>query len=571
MSYNKQESAEDSIKFLRELALECASLGGPQSKQVFNLLDEGSYLSVINFTIDYETGDTNDIFYARQIQALVSKQDFIDLGFDLQKDALKKFKDCEEKCRETNIRLETQHPQSDVSAVYHYATRKIAEVLGQVPNLDTLDFSFGPGATTSIKRSRSHPMMKLEDQLTCSTNLVSKLPEFLNEIPEWVNHHIESEKMTVWVDEAKLTFVPKTAKAMRSICTEPTLNTFFQQGFGKYIRKRLKRVNIDLTCQGRNRILAEKGSIDGSVSTIDLSSASDTISRSLVWQLLPYDWAEMLDSLRSPIVRLPDGEKIVLQKFSSMGNSFTFELETLIFWALAYGCLLHIESTNEEKKLLSVYGDDIIMPSRGVSLLLSVLEYSGFSVNSEKSFMSGSFRESCGADFVSGIDVRPFYLKEKISVRYLFVFHNWLMRRFEFHLASVVRRRIPAAYHLFGPDGYGDGHLIGDWNPLPLSRKEKRNGYSGMKFKTWVATPKKLKFLKRNIGGWVSIRSSVYALYCAQSIPSDPLSYMDGKAAKEHNIVNGIDVFELHIIYTFSDQIYGRYGQPTCKKCGLTH
>lgn len=552
MSFLQQKSTEVSIKFLRQIALECASLGSRQTKAVFKLLSEGRYMDVINFHVDYEDDNIDDIFYTRQIMALVSKQDFIPLGVDLDKVALEKFHEAEEKCRQTNIRLDNpKSADADVSAVFHYAIRKISRLLGDVPTLTSLDFSFGPGATTSIKRSRSHPRVKLEDQLACSINLVPLLGRLFDEVPCWVNDHLDPNtgNVKVSVEPAVLQFVPKTSLTKRSICIEPTLNTFFQQGIGRYLKRRLKRAGIDLSDQDRNKSLAKEGSIDGSLATIDLSSASDTISKSLVWQLLPYDWAVLLDALRSPIVSLPDGSQLLLEKFSSMGNSYTFELESLIFWGLAEGCLDHLSVSDEKRNKLSVYGDDIIVPTEAVELLKKVLEYSGFSLNWEKSFTSGSFRESCGADYVRGIDVRPFYLKEKVSVRYLYVFHNWLMRRFEFSLAKLVKSFIPPCFLIYGPDGYGDGHLIGDWKPEPLNRVEKRRGYEGFKFQTYVASPRRLKRLAKDY------HSSTYALYMIERkvYTSD---IMEVSTQVDHTTVPGFDSFALTTIYTFDNSVF---------------
>jgi len=95
-----------------------------------------------------------------------------------------------------------------------------------------------------------------------------------------------------------------------------------------------------------------------------------------------------------------------LQKFSSMGNGFTFELETLIFShvaSVAGGLTPGVDCF--------VYGDDIIVPSEKADDVLSALRFCGFTPNRTKTFTSGPFRESCGGDFYGGVAVRPFYPK----------------------------------------------------------------------------------------------------------------------------------------------------------------
>ena len=233
----------------------------------------------------------------RQIQALVSKQEFIDLGVDREVEAYKTFSEAEELCSRTNERF--RGSLSDVSSECHSvlygATRKIATILGDVPEYSELSFSFGPGATTNVKRARSNPRVKLEAPLTCSFEFVPHVAKFMSEFPGWLNSHSRNSVVEIHPSHGKLQFVPKNSKTMRSIGVEPLLNGFGQQGIGKYIRKRLQRAGVDLTDQTRNQKLACKGSIDGSLATIDMSSASDTIAYGLVLHLLPIDWFELLD------------------------------------------------------------------------------------------------------------------------------------------------------------------------------------------------------------------------------------------------------------------------------------
>jgi hypothetical protein len=113
-------------------------------------------------------------------------------------------------------------------------------------------------------------------------------------------------------------------------------------------------------------------------------------------------------TLRSPKTFV-DGKWVFLNKFSSMGNGFTFELETLIFLAIAREAC-HLAGADESDVL--VYGDDIIVPTLAGKLCTTLLRYFGFRPNSKKTFLTGVFRESCGGDYFNGVAVRPFYLKE---------------------------------------------------------------------------------------------------------------------------------------------------------------
>jgi hypothetical protein len=185
---------------------------------------------------------------------------------------------------------------------------------------------------------------------------------------------------------------------------------FMQKGVGDAIRSRLRRVGIDLNDQSRNRELAREGSINDLLATIDLSSASDSIAYSLVESIVPIAWFSLLSGLRSPITTI-DGDDHVNAMFSSMGNGFTFELESLIFYSLARATAYFMN----EKGTISVYGDDIIIPASLCPDLTYVLEFCGFSVNTEKSFSSGPFRESCGGHYYYGSDITPFYLRAPLN------------------------------------------------------------------------------------------------------------------------------------------------------------
>lgn len=550
MSFIKRRSLSETIRFLKGFASECASRGGPLTSAIYQLLLEDKFLEVIEFQFDYSANYSIDDFtYARQIQGLVAKQDFLELGIDKEAVAWNTFVEAEEKCRLTNLRLrDPSSADADVSAVFHYAIRKIDRILGDVVGYDSFDFSFGPGATTSTKKAESNPMVKLEANLTCSRNLLPRVGEFLKEFPVWERDRLEDNSLSITLSHAKLQFVPKSSKTLRSIGVEPLLNGLGQKGIGSFLKQRLRRAGIDLSSQQRNRLLAERGSIDGTLATIDLSSASDTVSRELVWQLLPFDWASLLDQFRTGTIEY-NGKVVELEKFSSMGNSFTFELETLIFFALTYGTCYHLGIDTED---ISVYGDDIIAPVECVALLKSVLEYSGFAVNSAKSFTSGPFRESCGADYLHGRDIRPFYLREKISDRVLFVMHNWLVRHGEMQLAAFVHDWTTPSIRLYGPDGYGDGHLIGSFH-VRRNRKLRRCGYDGGYFDSYVAAPRKIKNFVERV---TKNAYPTYSIYVLQN--RRKLDYLSPLDEREHGSIPGYDVYVKVSLYTFTRNIFNK-------------
>jgi len=179
------------------------------------------------------------------------------------------------------------------------------------------------------------------------------------------------------------------------------------------IRKRLYRYGVDLDTQERNQKLAELGSKTQHLATIDFSSASDSIAKETVRALLPERWFFLLDTCRSHSGRLPDATQHRWEKFSSMGNGFTFELESLIFFAAAKVVCEYLGLESE----VAVFGDDVILPTAAAGLFSSFCDYLGFRINQKKSFLSpdGWFRESCGSYYYKGVDVKPIFLKEGLS------------------------------------------------------------------------------------------------------------------------------------------------------------
>ncbi len=215
----------------------------------------------------------------------------------------------------------------------------------------------------------------------------------------------------------KLHLVPKTTKTMRVICVEPSLNMFYQQGLRFYLEKGLNATfGIDLSHQAdRNRRLARLGSLDGSIATIDLSSASDSLSLAVCRRLMPPAMVRWLEWMRSAETQLPSGEWVALNMVSSMGNAFTFPLQTGFFASVVQACGLAASQplswSSSDHRAASVFGDDIACPSRIAGLVCRTLERYGFRVNASKTFVEGLFRESCGHDYFCGRPVRGVYIK----------------------------------------------------------------------------------------------------------------------------------------------------------------
>jgi hypothetical protein len=221
-----------------------------------------------------------------------------------------------------------------------------------------------------------------------------------------------------------------------------------------------------------------------------------------------------------------------------MGNGFTFELESLLFYSIAKAVSELLDLEGE----VSIIGDDIIINSRGYTLLTEVLNQLGFVVNNEKSFWQGPFRESCGADWFNGNSIRPFYAKKALSEQNLYIFHNYMLRNGERELANLALSWTNPAMRLWGPDGYGDGHLVGS-HDLRVTRKLRRSGWEGGFFDTYSMRPNRIN--KRYGADWVYPSYSVYTR-SGERDPTDP------------DIVRGSCGYAKVSIYTLATTIFGR-------------
>lgn len=534
-----QRASVDHWCSVRDYALNIwEALDSPISLSLSILLKNGEYEQIVRKDVDPRNYvDAFNFYLDYQAVKLLSKNPWVPTGIDRRKAAEKKFVEAEVQCLLTNSRFRDSDflIREDLCRVLMHAQGKISDILGPVPTLAEMDFRFGPGAAYGVK-GHTTAYHKLTADLQCTHTMTPILGEFLAEFPALLaerSNGLQSRFGPIAHDTvechlipgSRLDFVPKDAKTDRSICIEPVLNGFMQKGIGAYIRNRLKRHGIDLDDQSRNQFLASKAVDDGLV-TADFSSASDTIAYNLVWNLLPPDWATLLDIVRCPRFTY-EGEWYNFQKFSSMGNAYTFELETLIFYALAYACCTESGVRPITGVNLSVYGDDVIIPVEAFDSYSRVSEACGFTLNVTKTYRDGLFRESCGSDYFAGVFVTPFRLKKAINAQDEVFYAANLITRMAERVASVARTkdspkawsvvRALSTYHsaflqclprrllAFGPWDESD-----QWILAPFDRVCPSKGFFGYWHKRIATSP---QVFKQPEQGW----PLSYALYAALS------------------------------------------------------
>ena len=378
-------------------------------------------------------------------------------GINPAANALATWMKSEKQCFNTNRRLSSEsmtHNFSVTPSAIVAAKRKVDQILGPV-NIESITelCRFGKGATYDLRRGSTHSEKSRRPTITFDA--IPYACQILSG-DRYLASLVGPFRHLKVVRANRMVLVPKNAKTHRPIAAEPTLNSYIQQGIGRYMRQRLRRFGVDLNDQTINQGLAQRAQVDG-FSTIDLSSASDTLCINLVQLLLPRKWFEMLDSVRCGFTEYK-GRSFCLSKFSSMGNAFTFELESLIFYALCSAVSQHD---------VSVYGDDLIVDNRDYQSVFRILNWAGFTVNDDKSFTAGShFYESCGKHYFDSEEVTPCYQKDVCTRPHDYVrLHNRLVRagirlnlREEFNVAAqLVRER---SRRVFGTRSPGTGPLV---------------------------------------------------------------------------------------------------------------
>jgi hypothetical protein len=212
----------------------------------------------------------------------------------------------------------------------------------------------------------------------------------------------ETNRASLWgepalVQGSRFSFVPKDDTTSRLIAIEPSLNMFYQLGFGRLLEERLVSFfGLDITSQPQiNQEAARFGSVTDVLATLDLSNASDSIGLPMLAWALPRSVMDVVELLRSPSGNLA-GEQLELNMVSTMGNGFTFPLETLIFSCVVVACIKSIGRTpvrpystevtdlkfsQELEGYWGVFGDDIICHSRVALRVIRLLDLLGACIN----------------------------------------------------------------------------------------------------------------------------------------------------------------------------------------------
>jgi hypothetical protein len=389
-------------------------------------------------------------FRASQIALLVKKYPFAGSEEDAVRNGRHKFCRAERRNRIISRLIRARGPDEHM----HHVRSFMARLLGDKPDLEKLcrQVGWGPGSCVGVTgRATNFARKFLSERWTCTPTCLPYALTFAKRYPMFwellgltrnqkdgspmicVDVALFEERFRAriaLVDYNKIAFVPKDADEHRTIASEPLFNQWIQKAIDLEMRQRLKRFGIDLRDQRTNQVLAREGSLGGynARCTVDLKNASGSMCTEFVRSALSYvpDWFDVLNCTRSPAYRFPDDTASTpYAGFVSMGNGFCFPLETALFAAICSAAHKYCGTVPDFR----CYGDDIVIRQNEALVALELLRRYGFKANTDKTFLFGGFRESCGADWYNGENVRPVVLDSTLdSIEDRVRFHNALAR-----------------------------------------------------------------------------------------------------------------------------------------------
>lgn len=394
----------------------CEDVGTPRALAINMLANAGEWAELQKFRCIPSCYSDSEAYWKDNLVTELLRKCDIPSAVDKEAEAVKSFFSCEAENCKTNARLSRyleknlflEDPQE--IAVAHFISewrKEVMAVLGPLPLHITPRFSSGATFADTGK------LITIPDKMSSTPTAYNGMTELL---PFWEQtlwyraHLINGRVICPDLVRGNIFFtVNKDALKKRGCGKEASIAVSLQLDVGRHMRKRLERIGIHLPSgKETHMMLAKQASIDGINATVDKSDASDLISRVVPELLLDFGWYELLNSLRAQFTRV-NGKWVKLEKFSSMGNGFTFELETVIFATLAR-TLLRLKGCDPDS--VSCYGDDLILPTEHLSDYLATAKFFGFKPNGKKTFGVGPFRESCGGDYYNGVPVRAHYLEE---------------------------------------------------------------------------------------------------------------------------------------------------------------
>lgn len=302
-------------------------------------------------------------------------------------------------------RISTARARISDPDILKRAQHIVRSLLGNPPSVWDLHPKHGSGAVATGEKSWdkwgfSQTYRQLEFLVGGNPNRPTPLSADLFHANEsiWVAHRHVCEVVSHPV--TKVVAVPKDLKRVRIISEEPLSLMFLQQGLMRWLYR-----HLEARCEGINfssqDVNAQTCREWRHWASLDLSDASDSVSRRIVRQLVDDQWWRLLSALRSHFVRMPDGTIVPCRAFAPMGNALCFPIESLVFYS-SVRAFLEVRFGLSD---VFVYGDDILVPVAYAEEVVEFLISIGMNPNLAKCCYKSRFRESCGSEWYDGSDV----------------------------------------------------------------------------------------------------------------------------------------------------------------------
>lgn len=172
-----------------------ADIGTSKSYEVLIDLAAGNYSDVVSASVVPSAYESADLFRRDYLAvSLLSKFPNFDLGRDLQREAILKFKNGERDCSEAAMRLSRNVRSGSLKSartlysVFHTAREKIRSLLGPF-SWDEAEpyFAFGPGATLNLRHSEGDPYYKFGARPQTTHGCAVLSYTVLRRVPLWYN------------------------------------------------------------------------------------------------------------------------------------------------------------------------------------------------------------------------------------------------------------------------------------------------------------------------------------------------------------------------------------------------
>lgn len=370
------------------------------------------------------------------------------------------------------------------------------DVLTSWNNLDVTDGVFSAGICDNSSSRLISKLCVLNQTHPWYFHTMMGVPLPSNNPDKWPSYwgrtqHASSEHQLCWrsgcgkdvlrfeVKTVKPRAVPKNYKTARIIAPETVYRQMMAQAMARVLDKHMTSLhgsghNLDIHDQQRQCELAYQGSMNGLVSTFDLSKASDSITLPLLYDLFGKRVVDAIEPVLPTHYVTSDNAVRLLQSKLMMGNGITFLFLTMVTWAIAcagvkYASLFKPEGERMTDEAImhsvSVYGDDVIGLTEYAESIVDAFEACGFQINEEKSYWSPvhRYRESCGSEWYNGVDVSTVYYPRSPIQGDLYIRKGEVIAAF----SNNTRR-----------DGHDDRYYDSLMSIISLQRRLMQKGYT---------------------------------------------------------------------------------------------